>query len=131
MGALLVYDISKHQTFENCEQWLSELRDHANSDIVVMLVGNKADLKHLRSVSTEEAKTFAEQQSLAFIETSALDGTNVEDAFHQILAQIYKIISREQIEGSSKGAIGGRSEIVKVADEPAAAGAAPKKEGCC
>lgn len=78
VGALLVYDISKHQTFENCEQWLSELRDHANNDIVVMLVGNKADLKHLRSVPTEEAKAFSEQQSLAFIETSALDGTNVE-----------------------------------------------------
>merc|ERR1711916_235015 len=63
VGALVVYDISKHSTFENCEQWLSELRDHANNDIVVMLVGNKADLKHLRSVPTEEAKSFAEQQS--------------------------------------------------------------------
>lgn len=43
-----------------------------------MLVGNKADLKHLRTVATEEAKGFAEKHSLLFIETSALDGTNVE-----------------------------------------------------
>ncbi len=58
-----------------------------------------------------------------------------QDAFHQILAQIYKIISREQIEGSSnKGAIGGRSEVVKVVeDAPPAAGdaATKKKDGCC
>lgn len=45
MGALLVYDISKHQTFENVERWLKELRDHAESNIVVMLVGNKSDLR--------------------------------------------------------------------------------------
>jgi Ras-related protein Rab-11A len=85
-------------------------------------------------VPTEEAKSFAEQQSLAFIETSALDGTNVDDAFHQILAQIYKIISREQIEGGShKSALGGRSEIVNVeADKSGAVvGEAKKEGGCC
>lgn len=45
MGALLVYDISKHVTFENVERWLKELRDHAEANIVVMLVGNKSDLR--------------------------------------------------------------------------------------
>ena len=96
MGALVVYDISKHGTFENTLQWLTELRDHANSDIVVMLIGNKADLKHLRSVATTEAAEFARKESLSFIEASALDGTNVDDAFHQILAQIYKAASRNR-----------------------------------
>ena len=59
MGALLVYDISKHQTFENVNRWLKELRDHADSNIVIMLVGNKSDLRHLRAVPTEDAKAFA------------------------------------------------------------------------
>lgn len=59
MGALLVYDISKHQTYENVTRWLKELRDHADSNIVIMLVGNKSDLRHLRAVPTEEAKQFA------------------------------------------------------------------------
>ncbi len=59
VGALLVYDISKHQTFENVMRWLKELRDHADSNIVIMLVGNKSDLRHLRAVPTEEAKQFA------------------------------------------------------------------------
>ena len=59
VGALLVYDISKHATYENVNRWLKELRDHADNNIVIMLVGNKSDLRHLRAVPTEEAKQFA------------------------------------------------------------------------
>lgn len=56
---MLCYDISKHSTFESVSRWLKELRDHADSNIVIMLVGNKSDLRHLRAVPTEEAKQFA------------------------------------------------------------------------
>jgi GTPase SAR1 family protein len=59
VGALLVYDIAKHATYVNVTRWLKELRDHADSNIVIMLVGNKSDLKHLRAVPTEEAKGFS------------------------------------------------------------------------
>jgi Ras-related protein Rab-11A len=59
VGALLVYDISKHQTYENVTRWLKELRDHADTNIVIMLVGNKSDLRHLRAVSTDDAKQFS------------------------------------------------------------------------
>lgn len=106
VGALLVYDISKHQTYDNVQRWLKELRDHADANIVIMLVGNKSDLRHLRAVPTEEAKQFASRllgrkyfhlrlvtltsvipgdNSLSFIETSALDASNVELAFQNIL----------------------------------------------
>lgn len=104
VGALLVYDISKHQTYDNVTRWLKELRDHADANIVIMLVGNKSDLRHLRAVPTEEAKQFASTSSpqsvlssrhetdywtgennLSFIETSALDASNVELAFQNIL----------------------------------------------
>ena len=61
VGALLVYDIAKHLTYENVERWLKELRDHADSNIVIMLVGNKSDLRHLRAVPTDEARAFAGQ----------------------------------------------------------------------
>lgn len=91
MGALLVYDISNHKSFENCERWLSELREHADPRIVVMLVGNKSDLRHLRAVSKDEAMAMAEKYDLAFIETSALDSTGVEIAFHRILSEIYRV----------------------------------------
>lgn len=59
VGALLVYDIAKHLTYENAERWLKELQDHADSNIVIMLVGNKSDLRHLRAVPTDEAKAMA------------------------------------------------------------------------
>jgi len=89
VGALLVYDISKHQTYENVTRWLKELRDHADTNIVIMLVGNKSDLRHLRAVPTEEAKEFASQHGLSFIETSALDASNVELAFQNELTGEY------------------------------------------
>jgi small GTP-binding protein len=80
-----VYDIAKYSTFKNVERWLTELRENADRNIVIMLVGNKSDLRHLREVPTDESKAFAEKHRLSFIETSALDSTNVELAFQNIL----------------------------------------------
>ncbi|XP_042494630.1 ras-related protein RABA2a [Macadamia integrifolia] len=97
LGALLVYDVTKPTTFENVSRWLKELRDHADSNIVIMLIGNKTDLKHLRAVATEDAQGFAEKEGLSFIETSALEATNVEKAFQTILAEIYRIISKKNL----------------------------------
>lgn len=90
VGAMLMYDISKPETYENVNRWLSELREHAVPQITIMLVGNKCDLKHLRAVATEEAQAFAEENKLLFIETSALDNTNVDLAFQRILTEIYR-----------------------------------------
>ncbi|XP_031119343.1 ras-related protein Rab11B-like isoform X2 [Ipomoea triloba] len=89
VGALLVYDVTCHVTFENVERWLVELRD-LTDNIVVMLVGNKADLHHLRAVSTEDAKAFAEKEGTYFMETSALESLNVENAFTKVLKQILR-----------------------------------------
>lgn len=101
VGALLVYDIAKHATYVNVTRWLKELRDHADSNIVIMLVGNKSDLKHLRAVPTDEAKVFAAENGLSFIETSALDASNVESAFQTILTDIYRIVSSKSLEQSA------------------------------
>ncbi|XP_006000337.1 ras-related protein Rab-11A isoform X1 [Latimeria chalumnae] len=95
VGALLVYDISKHLTYENVERWLKELRDHADINIIIMLVGNKSDLAHIRAVPSEEAQMFAEKNGLMFMETSALESTNVEAAFNSILTGIYKKVSKK------------------------------------
>eukprot|EP00657_Telonema_sp_P-1_P009490 TRINITY_DN3716_c0_g1_i2.p1 TRINITY_DN3716_c0_g1~~TRINITY_DN3716_c0_g1_i2.p1 ORF type:complete len:158 (-),score=27.09 TRINITY_DN3716_c0_g1_i2:257-730(-) len=93
VGALLVYDITKHTTFDDVRTiWLEELRNNADANIVVMLVGNKSDLRHLRDVTTEEARDFAEQHNLSFIETSALGGENVDKAFQNILTEIFHYV---------------------------------------
>lgn len=127
MGALLVYDISKRLTFENVERWLKELRTHADPSIVVMLVGNKCDLKHLQAVLTDDAKSFAEQNNLAFIETSAMDATNVDVAFETILIEIYRIVTRKNLAdaGSEAPKPGDGAKIVL------SNAGAKKKGGCC
>jgi len=101
VGALLVYDIAKNVTFKNVERWLAELRENAAGNIVIMLVGNKSDLRHLREVPTETAKEFSEKNSLLFIETSALDSSNVEQAFQNILTEIYHQSARPSVSPSS------------------------------
>ncbi|XP_042279808.1 RAB11a, member RAS oncogene family, like [Thunnus albacares] len=118
VGALLVYDIAKHLTYENAERWLKELQDHADSNIVIMLVGNKSDLRHLRAVPTDEAKAFAEKHGLSFLETSALDSSNVELAFQTILTAIYDIVSQRQMSGRSDSDFSPASNVVPITVEP-------------
>mgnify|MGYP003959397829 CR=1 FL=1 len=132
VGALLVYDISKHASFENVERWLKELRDHADANIVIMLVGNKCDLRHLRGVQTDDAKSFAEKNNLNFIETSALDSTNVDLAFQTILTEIYRIVSRKTLaneEGMSGNYKPSDGETIVVSENTEEE--KKKKGGCC
>ncbi|XP_052203507.1 ras-related protein RABA5a-like [Diospyros lotus] len=98
VGALLVYDISRRQTFGNIGRWLNELHTHSDMNVVTVLVGNKSDLKDAREVSTAEGKALAEEQGLFFIETSALDSSNVVAAFQIVVKEIYNILSRKVIQ---------------------------------
>ena len=127
VGALLVYDIAKHLTYENVDRWLKELRDHADSNIVIMLVGNKSDLRHLRAVPMDDARVFAERNNLSFIETSALDSTNVEEAFIQILTAIYRIVSqRPAIDSADVDQPHNSQPII-----PSLNDQGDKRRGCC
>ena len=91
VGAMVTYDIAKLRSFTNIQRWLTELREHADPNIVVMLVGNKSDLKHLRAVNIEDAQEFATQNDMLFTETSALEATNVEAAFTETIKKVHKI----------------------------------------
>jgi small GTP-binding protein len=77
--------MTKAATFKNVEKWLQEMHEHADKDIVIMLVGNKLDLKASREVATDDAKRFAQKNNLLYIETSALDGENIQLAFQQTI----------------------------------------------
>lgn len=96
VGALLVYDITSLDSFNATGKWLTELRDHADSNIVVLLAGNKNDLAHLRTVSAAQAQQFAHAEELSTVETSALDATNVEQAFIDLLTQTYSVMCKAQ-----------------------------------
>ncbi|XP_022925313.1 ras-related protein RABA5a-like isoform X1 [Cucurbita moschata] len=95
VGALVVYDISRRPTFDSIGRWLNELHTHSDMNVVTILVGNKCDLKDGREVGTAEGKALAEAQGLFFIETSALDSSNVTNAFQTIVKEIYNILSRK------------------------------------
>ena len=92
VGALLVYDITKENTFSNLQTWLENLKAHADQDIIIMLVGNKLDLVEqdpsMREVPEEIAKEMARQEGLLFVETSAFTKHNVKEAFEVLLQEI-------------------------------------------
>ncbi|KAL9544840.1 hypothetical protein MBANPS3_007424 [Mucor bainieri] len=94
VGALLVYDITKRESFDNLGRWLNELRiNEAHPDSLVMLVGNKSDLDSQRAVTQEEAMNYAEKNGLMFMETSALESINVEKAFESLIHNIFDKLS--------------------------------------
>ncbi|KAL0322703.1 UNVERIFIED_CONTAM: Ras-related protein RABA5d [Sesamum angustifolium] len=100
-GALVVYDISRRSTFESIPRWLDELKTHSDTTVAKMLVGNKCDLENIRDVSVEEGKSLAESEGLFFMETSALDSTNVKKAFEIVIREIYNNVSRKVLNSDS------------------------------
>ncbi|XP_072976604.1 ras-related protein Rab11C [Typha angustifolia] len=128
LGAFLVYDITKKQTFDNVQRWLRELRDHADSNIVIMMAGNKSDLKHLRAVSEDEAQLLAEKEGLSFLETSALEAVNIEKAFQTILTEIYHIVSKKALAAQEAAGAAARPSQGTTINVANSAGSA---KGCC
>jgi len=129
VGALVVYDVTRHVTFENVERWMRELKDHTDANIVIMLVGNKADLRHLRAVLTEDAKAFAERENAFFMETSALEAMNVEDAFTEVLTQIYRVVSKKALDIGDDPAAPPKGQTINVGGKDDVS--AVKKSACC
>ncbi|KFQ51402.1 Ras-related protein Rab-4B, partial [Nestor notabilis] len=80
-GALLVYDITRREPYNAWTNWLTDARTLASPNIVIILCGNKKDLDAEREVTFLEASRFAQENELMFLETSALTGENVEEAF--------------------------------------------------
>ncbi|CAI4914107.1 AVN_HP_G0049280.mRNA.1.CDS.1 [Saccharomyces cerevisiae] len=103
VGALIVYDISKSSSYENCNHWLTELRENADDNVAVGLIGNKSDLAHLRAVPTDEAKNFAMENQMLFTETSALNSDNVDKAFRELIVAIFQMVSKHQVDLSGSG----------------------------
>ena len=94
IGALLVYDITRKETFEHIRKWYDEVKLNGSKDICCILIGNKKDLEEQRQVKYEEGKRLAEENNLLFLETSAKTAENVQEAFtisaERILDQINK-----------------------------------------
>jgi len=93
-GVIIVFDIAKHESFINIERWLKEVRANADEHAVIAIVGNKADLKHLRAVSKDVVIQYAKDNELLLFESSALDGTGINIIFETLAQEIYNRVSR-------------------------------------
>ncbi|KAM4031374.1 ras-related protein Rab-2A-like [Anomaloglossus baeobatrachus] len=91
-GTLLVYDITRRDTFNHLTTWLEDARQHSNSNMVIMLIANKSDLESRREVKKNEGEAFAREHGLIFMETSAKTASNVEEAFINTAKEIYEKI---------------------------------------
>ena len=89
-GALVVYDTTEQATFDDIDKWMFEIKDKTSKDIKLMIIGNKIDLKDEREVKNEDALKKAVSLGIPLMETSALDATNVKEAFNDLLKEIYK-----------------------------------------
>ena len=96
-GAIIVYDITSEQSFKNIEIWMHEVKGKALNNLQIMIIGNKTDLYKERKISMEQGIEKAKTLNLHLFEASALDKTNVNEAFNCLLKEIYldvKNISR-------------------------------------
>jgi Ras-related protein Rab-14 len=91
-GALMVYDVTRRSTYNHLSSWLTDARNLTNPNTVIFLIGNKCDLEAQRDVTFEEAKQFAEENGLMFVEASAKTGDGVEEAFLETARKIYQNI---------------------------------------
>ena len=89
-GAFIVYDISRRTTFDNIDKWITDLKTNGDQNIAIILIGNKSDLEDKREVSKDEGVKKSEECKIAFLETSALNGENVNKAFDELIDQIYQ-----------------------------------------
>ena len=128
-GSLLVYDITNPKTFESIDRWLSDLKVNGDENISVVLLGNKSDLESDRKVSTQQGKEKAEFYKLAFLETSALNGNNIDNAFNELITDVYKN-HHDLFEKQAKVVINDRAINLENADENDEK-IEKEKKGCC
>eukprot|EP00756_Hemistasia_phaeocysticola_P055018 Hpha_TRINITY_DN30933_c0_g1::TRINITY_DN30933_c0_g1_i1::g.112233::m.112233/K07905/RAB11B; Ras-related protein Rab-11B len=137
-GVMLVYDITSQKTFASIGTWLEEVRQHVKYDGAIILVGNKSDLTDQREVASSDAEKYAQENGLAFMETSALDNINVDKAFEWLVkficdARDGAATSASAAGGPQRKVVGGGT-TVKLGENPSTQGPAgqqkPNKRAC-
>ncbi|KAH0869340.1 hypothetical protein HID58_076362 [Brassica napus] len=118
-GIIVTYDVTDQESFNNVKQWLNEIDRYASENVNKLLVGNKNDLTSQKVVSTETAQAFADELGIPFLETSAKNATNVEEAFMAMTAAI-------KTRMASQPAGGAKPPTVNIRGQPV-----NQQSGCC
>ena len=97
-GIILIYDVTNLQTYENVKNWINQIREEANPNVVIYLAGNKVDVnEELRVVKTEEEQKIADEYNLTFYETSAKSGININEIFEDLVKKVDEIYSKLEV----------------------------------
>ena len=128
IGALLVYDITRRDTFIHVTKWLEEVRNNSSKTITIILIGNKKDLEDKRQVSYEEGESFAKENGLMFLETSAKTAYNVVESFNLSAQCIMNNMSKNGNNPTNNSNINLNDEKNK---NPGGIVGPNQKKGCC
>ena len=114
-GAFIVYDITNKSTFESVDKWIKDLNSYGDKNLTMLLIGNKSDLEDKRIINKEEGEEKAKSFELGFIETSAYNGDNIDQAFDIMLKEVLKryIVENDVNNDEFEGGTGNNIELVK------------------
>ncbi len=110
-GAFIVYDITRKQSFDSIEKWVADITSVADKKISIILIGNKSDLEDQRQVTKEQGQEKANKLQVAFLETSAFSGDNLEKAFGMMINEVYKKCHEEMLTEGDSDIIDGGQDI--------------------
>ena len=110
-GAFIVYDITRKNSFDSIDKWISDVTAVADKKISIVLIGNKSDLEDQRQVTKEQGEDKANKLEVAFLETSAFSGENLEKAFELMMKEVYKKCHEEMLGDGDVDIIKGGEDI--------------------
>ena len=96
-GAFIVYDITRKNSFESVEKWVSDVTAVADKNVTIVLIGNKSDLEDQRQVTKDQGEEKSSKLEIAFLETSAFSGENLDKAFEMMINEVYKKCHEEML----------------------------------
>ena len=126
-GAFVVYDITRKQSFDSVDRWINDLRAAADKNLSIIIIGNKCDLEDQRQVNKEQGEDKAKNYEVAFMETSALSGENLDKAFDKMINEVYKKCHEEMIAEADIDIVGKSEDINLDKTKPKN----PDKKKCC
>ena len=110
-GAFVVYDITRKGSFESIEKWVNDLTSTADKKLTIVVIGNKCDLEDQRQITKEQGEEKANKLEVAFLETSAFSGENLDKAFEMMVNEIYKKCHEEMLAEADIDFIEGGQDI--------------------
>ena len=110
-GAFVVYDITRKGSFESIEKWVNDLTSTADKKLTIVVIGNKCDLEDQRQITKEQGEEKANKLEVAFLETSAFSGENLDKAFEMMMNEIYKKCHEEMLAEGDVDIIEGGQDI--------------------